>query len=175
MSFFTRRGDDGTTGRLGKGRLSKADPRIETVGALDEASAALGVARASARDPRSAALVLEVQRDLYRLMSAVSASPESAPEFLFDSGRIAWLEQQIETLGRGLETPAEFIVPGDSPAEAAFAMARTVVRRAERRVVALSDLDPFLKEYLNRLSSLLFVLELIENRAAGKQSTPART
>ncbi len=179
MSFFTRKGDDGTTGWLGKGHISKDDPRIDAVGTLDEASAALGVARASAHDPRSAALVLEAQRDLYRLMSEVSASPESAGEFHFDAGRVTWLEQQIETLGRGIEMPAQFILPGDSPAEAAFAMARTVVRRAERRVVGLSDRgqvqNPALREYLNRLSSLLFVLELLENRAAGKSTTPART
>ena len=179
MSFFTRKGDDGTTGWLGKGRLRKDDTRIETVGTLDEASAALGVARASARDPRSAALALEAQRDLYRLMAEVSASPESAREFHFDAGRVTWLEQQIEALGKDLEMPAEFIVPGDSPAEAAFAMARTVVRRAERRVVGLFSRgqvqNPALKEYLNRLSSLLFVLELIENRAVGQPTTPART
>jgi cob(I)alamin adenosyltransferase len=178
MSFFTRKGDDGTTGWLGKGRIAKDDARIETVGTLDEASAALGVARASARDPRSAALVLEAQRDLYRLMAEVASPPENAGEFHFDAGRVTWLEQQIERLGRGVEMPAEFIVPGDSPAEAAFALARTVVRRAERRVVGLSDhkliQNPALQEYLNRLSSLLFVLELIENRAAGKGSTPAR-
>jgi cob(I)alamin adenosyltransferase len=179
MSFFTRKGDDGTTGWLGKGRISKADPRIEAVGTLDEASAALGLARASARDPRSAPLVLEAQRDLYRLMAEVSASPGSADEFHFDAGRVTWLEQQIETLGRGIEMPAEFIVPGDSPAGAAFAMARTVVRRAERRLVGLSGSgqvqNPALQEYLNRLSSLLFVLELVENRTAGRSTTPART
>lgn len=179
MSFFTRKGDDGTTGWLGKGRIAKDDPRIETVGTLDEASAALGVARASARDPRSPALVLEAQRDLYLLMAEVAASPDSAAEFHFDAGRVAWLEQQIETLGRDLPMPAEFIVPGDSPAEAAFAVARTVVRRAERRLVSFCDQaqiqNPALRQYLNRLSSLLFVLELIENGAAGKSTTPART
>ena len=178
MSFFTRKGDDGTTGWLGKGRIPKDDPRIETVGTLDEASAALGVARASARDPRTGAIVLEAQRDLYRLMAAVAASPDRAGEFHFDAGRVAWLEQQIEALGRDLAMPAEFIIPGDSPAEAAFAMARTTVRRAERRLVTFCDQahvqNPAWKEYLNRLSSLLFVLELLENRAAGKPTTPAR-
>ncbi len=179
MSFFTRTGDDGKTGWLGKGRVAKDDARIEAIGTLDEASAALGLARVAARDPRSAALVLETQRDLYRLMAEVAAPPENAPEFQFDASRVAWLEQQIEALSRSVEMPGEFIVPGDSPAEAAFAMARTVVRRAERRVVGLFDKkqikNPALQEYLNRLSSLLFVLELIENRAAGRESTAAKT
>ncbi len=178
MSFFTRTGDDGSTGWLGKGRLPKDDARIETVGTLDESSAALGVARTAARDPRSAPLVLEAQRDLYRIMAEVSAPPENAAEFQFDAGRVTWLEQQIEALSRIVEMPHEFIVPGDSPAEAALALARTVVRRAERRVVGLFDqkqiTNPALQEYLNRLSSLLFLLELIENRAAGRESTSAK-
>ncbi len=179
MSFFTRSGDDGKTGWLGKGRVSKADAIIEAVGTLDEASAALGLARVAARDPRSAALVLEAQRDLYRLMSEVSSGPKNAAEFQFDPTRVTWLEQQIETLGRSVEMPREFIVPGDSPAEAAFALARTVVRRSERRIVGLFEkkqvTNPALQEYLNRLSSLLFLLELIENRAAGRESTAAKT
>ncbi len=178
MSYFTRQGDDGTTGWLGSGRIPKDDPRIEALGTLDESSAALGLARAAARDPRSASTILEAQRDLYRMMAEIAAPPENAEGFRFDPGRVAWLEQQIETLGRGISMPGEFIVPGDSPAEAAFALARTVVRRAERRLVALSDAhlvrNPALNEYLNRLSSLLFVLELIENQAAGASSTPAR-
>ncbi len=178
MSFFTRKGDDGTTGWLGKGRLAKDDDRIEAVGALDEASAALGLARLAARDPRSGPLVLEAQRDLYRLMAEVASSPDNPGDFRFDPGRVTWLEQQIESLGKTVEMPTEFIVPGDSPAEAAFALARTIVRRAERRLVRLVKTkqvrNPSLQEYVNRLSSLLFVLELIENLAAGTHSTPAR-
>ncbi len=178
MSYFTRKGDDGTTGWLGSGRISKHDARIEALGALDESSAALGLARAAARDPRSAPITLEAQRDLYRLMAEIAAPPENAGGFRFDSARVAWLEQQIETLGRSLSMPGEFIVPGDSPAGAAFSLARTVVRRAERRIVELADKkqvrNPAIQEYLNRLSSLLFVLELVENHAAGKDTTPAR-
>ncbi len=178
MSYFTRRGDDGTTGWLGSGRIAKDDPRIEAVGSLDEASAALGVARASARDPRSGPIVLEAQRDLYRIMAEVSAPAENAAGFRFDASRVTWLEGQVESLGRSISMPGEFIVPGDSPAEAAFALARTVVRRAERRVVRLADEklidNPAIQKYVNRLSSLLFVLELVENKAAGTDTTPAR-
>lgn len=178
MSYFTRKGDDGTTGWLGSGRISKQDPRIEALGALDESSAALGLARAAAHDPRSAPMILEAQRDLYRLMAEIAAPPDQAEGFRFDAARVAWLEQQIESLGRSLSMPGEFIVPGDSPAGAAVALARTVVRRAERRIVELAGRhqvkNPAIQEYLNRLSSLLFVLELVENNAAGKDTTPAR-
>jgi cob(I)alamin adenosyltransferase len=178
MSFYTGKGDDGTTGLLGKGRVSKNDARIEAIGTLDESSAALGVARAAARDERCGPLLLHAQRDLYRLMAEVASSPENAKQFHFEPERVDWLEQQIETLGKTVEMPGEFIVPGDTPGGAALSMARAVVRRAERRLVELSDADktanPALQQYLNRLSSLLFVLELLENQAAGKPTTRAK-
>ena len=178
MSFYTRKGDDGTTGLLGKGRVPKHDARMEAIGTLDESSATLGLARASARDPRCAPLLLEAQRDLYRLMAETAASPENADQFHFDEARVEWLEQQIDQLSKTVEMPNEFILPGDSAAGAALSLARAVVRRAERRVVELFDkkgiTNPALQKYLNRLSSLLFVLELIENQAAGKETTKAK-
>jgi cob(I)alamin adenosyltransferase len=178
MSFYTGKGDDGTTGLLGKGRVPKNDARIEAVGTLDESSAALGLARASARDERLAPLLLQAQRDLYRLMAEVASSPENADQFHFEAQRVEWLEQQIDTLSKMVPMPGEFIIPGDSPGGAALSLARAVVRRAERRLVELFDQhevsNPALQQYLNRLSSLLFVLELIENQAAGKQTTRAK-
>jgi cob(I)alamin adenosyltransferase len=178
MSFYTRKGDDGTTGLLGKGRVSKHHARLEAIGTLDESSATLGLARASTRDPRCEPLLLEAQRDLYQLMSEVAAAPENADRFHFDAARVAWVEQQTDALSKITEMPAEFILPGDSPGGAALSLARAVVRRAERRVVALFDKkeisNPALQQYLNRLSSLLFVLELIENQAAGKATTKAK-
>ncbi len=178
MSFFTRKGDDGTTGLLGKGRVAKNDARIEAIGTLDEASAALGLARAFAREQRSAAMLLEAQRDLYRLMAEVAATPENAEHFRMEQGRVQWLEQQIEDLGKVVQVPAEFIVPGDSQGGAAMSLARAVVRRAERRLVELfarnKVTNPAIQQYVNRLSSLLFVLELFENQAAGKDTTRAR-
>ncbi len=178
MSFYTGKGDDGTTGLLGKGRVPKDDARIEAVGTLDEASAALGLARASARDERCGPLLRQAQRDLYHLMAEVAATPDHAGEFRFEAGRVTWLEQAMDTLGRSVEIPAEFILPGDSPGGAALSLARSVVRRAERRLVELlddrEDSNPAVLQYINRLSSLLFVLELIENRAAGKPTTIAK-
>jgi cob(I)alamin adenosyltransferase len=178
MSFYTRKGDDGTTGLLGEGRIPKHHVRIEALGALDESSAALGLARAWAREPRSGPLLLEAQRDLYRLMAEVAAAPENADQFRFGPRRVEWLEAQVDALGKASDMPREFILPGDTPAGAALSLARAVVRRAERRVVELFDnkevTNPSLQQYLNRLSSLLFVLEIIENRSAGKETTKAR-
>jgi cob(I)alamin adenosyltransferase len=178
MPFYTRTGDDGKTSLLGEGRVAKHDARLEAIGSLDESSAALGLARAAARDPRCRAFLLEAQRDLYRLMSEVAATREIASQFQFDGERVEWLEQQSDMLSKTVEMPNEFIVPGDSPGGASLSLARAVVRRAERRVVELFDkqeiTNPALQQYLNRLSSLLFILELIENRAAGKKTTKAK-
>ena len=177
--IYTRSGDDGTTGVLGPDRLSKHHPRIETIGTLDEASAAIGLARAMCLDPQTAELLVDVQRDLYRLMSAVSAMPGNAGPFPgLQPERLDWIETRIEALEGQVELPREFILPGDSPAGAALALARTVVRRAERRVAELIDTQalagPLHLGYLNRLSSLLFILELLENRAAGQATSLAK-
>ena len=179
MSFYTSKGDDGTTNLLGEGRVAKYHARIEAVGTLDESTAALGLARAQCVDPHSGTILLQAQRDLYRLMAEVAATPENAEQFRFiDSARIAWLEQQTDTLSTLVEMPREFILPGDSLAGAALSLARTVIRRAERRVVELFDsreiTNPDLQRYLNRLSSLCFVLELLENQAAGRNTTLAK-
>jgi len=178
MSFYTRKGDDGTTGLLGEGRVPKFHLRIETLGTLDESNAALGLARASVHDPRSGPLLLEAQRDLYRLMAEVAATAENAKQFHFDEGRVQWLEAQTDALSKTVAVPNEFIIPGDSIGGATLSLARAVIRRAERRVAELFDAEeitnPALQQYLNRLSSLLFVLELIENQTAGKSTTLAK-
>jgi len=178
MTFYTRKGDDGTTGLLGKGRVPKFHLRIEALGTLDESNATLGLARASVHDPRSAPLMLNVQRDLYRLMAEVAAAPEHADQFRFDEGRVQWIEEQTDLLSKTVEMPDEFIIPGDSIGGASLSLARAVVRRAERRVAELLDAKEItnssLQQYLNRLSSLLFVLELIENQTAGKHTTLAK-
>ena len=177
--FYTRTGDEGTTGLLGEGRVPKFDDRIEALGAVDEATAAIGLARASALAPQTAPLLLEVQRHLYKLMAEVGATPENSAKFrTIGDNQVKWLEEQTDALEQTTEMPREFILPGDVPASAALALARTIVRRAERRVVALFHAgqleNPSLLAYLNRLSSLIFMLELVENNHAGKKSNLAK-
>jgi cob(I)alamin adenosyltransferase len=173
--FFTRTGDDGYTGLLGEGRVPKYHPRTETVGTVDEANAALGLARATCQAKPSPDILLAVQRDLYHLMAEVSATPKNAARFrAIDAARVSWLEAQIEAVSTHTAIPDEFIVPGDSLAGAALDLARATVRRAERQVAYLLHQEQLenqeLLHYLNRLSSLCFVLELLENQVAGKNS-----
>jgi len=175
-NFFTRKGDDGTTGFLGKGRISKSDVRIETLGSLDEVSAVLGIVRAGEIDLKIKEMIKEIQRDLYKIMTEVAAAEENQEGFRnLAEDRIAWLEEQVEYFSSRTEIPREFILPGETPAAAAVSFARTVVRRAERRLVELNstsgNVNPLILQYLNRLSSLCFVVELFETSQGGKKPT----
>jgi cob(I)alamin adenosyltransferase len=179
MTFYTAKGDDGTTGLIGEGRVPKYHTRMEALGALDEASAALGMARAQTTAAQTAPILLGAQRDLYKLMAEVAATPENAERFRsIDDARVRWLEEQTDALSHIVAMPREFILPGDTSGGAALSLARAIVRRAERRVVALFDegevANPDLQRYLNRLSSLCFVLELLENQSAGKSTSLAK-
>jgi len=179
MTFYTRTGDDGTTGLLGEDRVSKDHPRIEALGALDEASAAIGLARASCQAPQTPPILRAVQRDLYKLMAEVAATPENADKFKgIDTARVTWLEEQADEVQSIVKIPKEFILPGDTYSGAALSLARAVVRRAERRVTELFQLgalsnDEILR-YINRLSSLCFVLEILENQVAGRDTSLAK-
>jgi cob(I)alamin adenosyltransferase len=180
-SFYTRTGDDGYTGLLGAGRVPKYDLRPEVLGTLDEAAAALGVARNFCQAEGARELIVRIQRDLYALMAEAAATPETSARFhVIDEKFVAWLEKQIDSISAKIEIPREFIVPGDSDAGGFLDVARTVVRRAERRVAELllrGDIsNAELLRYLNRLSSLCFVLELQELHPLGKASpTLAKT
>jgi cob(I)alamin adenosyltransferase len=178
--LFTRTGDDGTTHLLGEGRVAKSHPRIETLGALDEASAALGLARSMSKANEIGNILVQVQRDLYALMAEVAATPENVTRFrTLNSARVDWLEAQTEAVSKLIPPPKEFILPGETPGAAALSLARTVVRRAERRLAGLLETgeveNKVLLQYLNRLSSLCFALELLENQQAGKATTLAKT
>jgi len=177
--IYTRAGDDGTTGVLGENRLPKYHPRMETLGVLDEASAALGLARAQSKIPQTGNLLKEVQRDLYAIMAEVAATPENARQFqIMAPRRVQWLESQVDAIVALAPIPTEFILPGDSLPGAALDLARTIVRRAERHVAKLLDSGEIenrvLLLYLNRLSSLCFALEVYENAQAGKPTSLAK-
>lgn len=174
-STYTGTGDDGSTGLLGEGRVPKHHRRIAVCGDLDEASAALGLARALSRAAGVPDVLKTIQRDLYGLMAEVASLPENAARFrAIDTERVEWLEHVISRWEALVSVPAGFILPGDTPNGAAAALARTVVRRAERGVAELThsgDLaNPQLLRYLNRLSSLCFLLELLENKAGGVET-----
>ena len=177
--FYTSEGDDGITGLLGEERVSKNHPRIQAVGAVDEASAALGFARAQSEDSEINHLVKKVQEDLYQMMSLLvleKSNPEKFPEL--KKSQVEWLEQNIDHYGEFVDQPPGFILPGESLTSAAFGVARTVVRRAERAVSFIYESSLLTSEnilpYLNRLSSLCFVLELYTSEyppsPAGKNS-----
>jgi cob(I)alamin adenosyltransferase len=170
--LYTRTGDDGFTGLLGEGRVAKYMPQPEAYGTVDEASAAIGIARAAAQSDMTRQLLLLTQRDLYRLMAELAATQQTAAQFRsIDEARVDWLEEQTDMVTAKVHLPSEFVVPGDSLPGAYLDLARTIVRRAERIVVRLLHDGVIenveLVRYLNRLSSLLFVLSLYENALAG--------
>jgi cob(I)alamin adenosyltransferase len=174
--FYSRKGDDGYTNLLGEGRVPKFHPQPDAYGNVDEVSSTLGMAKSLSDSEKISELATEIQRDLYHMMAELAATPENATKFrTIDTSRVEWIESQIELFSSGIEIPNEFVIPGDSMAGAAFDLSRTVTRRAERVVAKLhveGTLDnPNLLVYLNRLSSLCFILSLWENKRAGHQDT----
>jgi cob(I)alamin adenosyltransferase len=145
---------------------------MEAIGTLDEASAALGLARSLIELDRIVELITAVQRDLYLLMAEAAAAPGNQERFReIDAGRVKWLEEQTNEIAREVKVPDQFILPGGTPSAAAFSLARTVVRRAERRLVQLFQDGSYANlnglAYLNRLSSLCFLLELLAQKDEG--------
>ncbi len=171
-SFYTGAGDDGSTGMLGEGRIPKEHPRAEALGALDEAAAALGLARALNPESDIQAVLESMQRHLYQVMAEVAAPGANAVRFrMIGNDQVAWLEAEIDRRGAEVESPGEFLLGGDTPSGGALDLARTVVRRAERRVSLLIHQGEVenraLLAYLNRASSLCFLLILQGYRQAG--------
>jgi cob(I)alamin adenosyltransferase len=174
--FFSGRGDDGYTDLLGGPRVAKYDLRPEALGALDEASAALGLARAHAQREETRHALIQSQRDLYLLMADIATiEGRHAGQPRLTAAQLAGLEATIAALDPRVSIPQEFVAPGDSVAGATLDVARTVVRRAERLLARLAHANalpsPDGLAYLNRLSSLLFGLARFEDAAAGVSST----
>jgi cob(I)alamin adenosyltransferase len=174
VKIYTKRGDRGETDLLGGGRVAKDCPRVDAYGAVDELNAALGLCAAETAHDDLRAITAGIQARLFDL-GGYLAAPDAArrekariPQL--EAADVAGLEAQIDRLEAELEPLRRFILPGGTRAAGAFHLARTVCRRAERRVVALHRAEPLDAEalrYLNRLSDLLFVMARVENRRAG--------
>ena len=168
MKIYTKRGDDGTTGLLHGGRLHKSDPIVETYGTVDEAQAFLGLARseAGAGSEIDTALI-EVERDLWVLMADLATGDDNRHKLepgrtLVTEGMVRGLEDRIDELSARSALPTEFAVPGQTPMAARLDVARTVVRRAERRAVEVCPGSSLVVSYLNRLSDLLWAMARAE-------------
>jgi cob(I)alamin adenosyltransferase len=191
----TGRGDDGTTGLLfGGPRIQKDDPRTEAYGTVDEAVACLGLARAelgamaaTGALPEAlaglSALILRYQRELFVVGAELAANPEAWDRLDDDTTRVSQamvdaLEADLAAAERGIQMPREFTVPGESRLSAALEVARTVLRRAERRAITLqrADMVPgaWLVPYLNRLADLLWVLARAAEQGEQRTATTAR-
>lgn len=174
MKIYTRTGDAGDTGLFGGGRVAKTHPRVEAYGDVDELNAAIGLARAIESMPRVDEVLVPLQRDLFAI-GALLATPDrdkmkkQLEKASIDDRRIEEMERAIDQADQELEPLKAFIVPGGTPKAAALHVARTVCRRAERRVIALQsdEIPPIVVIYLNRMSDLLFTLARVANRRAG--------
>jgi cob(I)alamin adenosyltransferase len=188
----TGMGDDGTTGLLfgGSSRIAKDDPRTEAFGTVDEAVAALGVARAEltlpARDATSrelAELILRVQRELFVVGAELAADARARARLEDGVSRVSEhmltdLESTLAGMEARVSMPREFVVPGETRASAALEVARAILRRAERRAVSIrraGDLPgEWLLPYVNRLADLLWVLARLAEQAESKAAPPSR-
>ena len=162
MKVYTRRGDDGSTDLFGGGRVSKDDPRPEAYGHVDEAQAAIGLARAAATDDL-AELLVGLEADLWVVMAELATNPERLHLLEAGTGRptttmVDLLEELIDDVSARFDPPSEFVLPGEDEVAARLDMARTVCRRAERAAVGVAADDSAVVPYLNRLSDLLWTL-----------------
>jgi cob(I)alamin adenosyltransferase len=176
VKIYTKTGDAGETSLFDQTRVSKADPRVDAYGEVDELNACLGTARAAGVDADVAASIDAIQKQLFAL-GARLADPSSkiaarVTKAAITDTDVAVLEQTIDRLESELPPLRRFILPGGAAAGAQLHLARTVCRRAERRVIALGpgEVEPVLVTYLNRLSDLLFVMaRAVNHRAAAPE------
>ena len=164
--IYTRTGDDGTTGLADRSRVPKDHPRLEAIGAIDELNSVLGLLLAQEMSATLRATLAPVQHDLLDIGGELSLPGHT----LLDAGHIGRLEDDLDALNSKLPPLTDFVLPGGTRAAAAAHVARTVCRRAERRLVTLGRTEavaPMLLTYLNRLSDLLFVAARSSNVEAG--------
>jgi cob(I)alamin adenosyltransferase len=158
--IYTRTGDDGTTGLVGGGRISKADPLMAAIGDIDEANSAIGVALASIDDDGTATTLRRVQNELFDLGADLATPLDMDGGLRVTSEQIDRLEREIDAMNAALSPLTSFVLPGGAAGAAQLHLARAIVRRAERSAVAASAdnaLNPRALTYINRLSDWLFV------------------
>jgi cob(I)alamin adenosyltransferase len=188
MKIYTRKGDDGSTGLLYGGRVAKDSPVISANGAVDEAQAALGVARAAAESGSELdGILIAVERDLYVLMAELATADANRHKLkpgasLVTPEMVGSIEAQIDSISGRFPPLTDFVIPGHDAVSAALDVARTVVRRAEREALAAAAAGSQVVPYLNRLSDLVWTLarcqehgeSLLSKRVAGlDRSMPA--
>ncbi len=179
MKIYTTRGDTGCTDLLG-GRVTKADSRIDLLGELDETTSTIGFARSLTTREDAGAYLMQVQRDLYQIMAELAFIDTTRPDTLqFGADRVTWLEESIAQVQEHVTLPREFVLPGESVAGGALDMARTVARRAERRAHTVHEdkgtiANGEILRYLNRLSTLLFILARAEDTDGGEPVVTAK-
>lgn len=175
MSIVTKTGDRGDTGLLYGGRVPKDDPRVEAYGTVDEAVSALGLARALSTFPRIKEAVLAVQKELFTVGAELATDVSQYEKFdahfqRVTAAQVTRLEETIQAIEAEIPMPPTFIVPGATPASAALDLARTIVRRAERRAVDLQRhgmlVNMEIIRYLNRLSDMIYTLARYETKDA---------
>ncbi len=164
FKIYTKTGDDGTTGLVGGSRVKKYDVRLEAYGTVDELNAAIGLIRSYKLPADAENYLLEIQNKLFNIGSRL-ASDEKGNAFTeklsITKDHISFLEKAIDKMEEDLPELTHFILPGGDLAAAQCHVARTVCRRAERRILEFSELEkvqPEIKKYINRLSDFLFVL-----------------
>lgn len=179
MSIVTKTGDTGETSLMYGRRVSKADPRVDAYGCVDELSAALGLARALSKDPFVSDQILAAQKDLIVVMGELATAREDVDRYLKDGfclttaamvDRLSGVIVDIEK-DRSLY-PKDWVIPGQNPPAAALDLARTTCRRAERRVAAANDANQEVLRYLNRLSDLCWVLARYAEKNFPAQERP---
>ena len=177
MKIYTKTGDDGTTSLFDGTRVPKNDPRVEAYGDIDELNAYLGVVATAVKDEETRKFLFRIQRDLFAL-GAQMANPSHRKQKAkadFPPEKITFLEQAIDRAVAAVPPITEFMLPGGSVAAAHLEVARTICRRAERKMTGLAKkekFDPTLMIYLNRLSDLLFMMARVENKKAGTADIP---
>jgi cob(I)alamin adenosyltransferase len=173
MKIYTKTGDKGDTSLFSGGRVPKHHLRVESYGTIDELNSILGVVRSAKPSTKANIWLEQVQNQLFHLGADLATPLDAKADWVVrvEAEQVEWLEQTIDEMTADLEPLSNFVLPGGTPAAAHLHIARTVCRRAERRVSALQqdeDISEYAIAYINRLSDWLFTLARYENKQAGE-------